>query len=153
MIKYKKQKQYGGNMKILMGIGNELNGDDAIGVLIARELKKRLKDWKIIDAGIMPENYISKIEKLNPDLLVMVDAIEDEGLSPGDVKIVEPSSIGKLILSTHSIPLSVLYGYLSQFIPKIIIIGIGIKEHIPYTPCTLPVAKIKDKVINILEKL
>ncbi len=140
-------------MKIIMGIGNELNGDDAIGVLIVRELKKRLKDWEIIDAGTMPENYTSKIERLNPELLVMVDAIEDKKLPPGDVKVVEPSSIGNLTLSTHSIPLSVLYGYLSQFIPKIVIIGIGIKEHIPYTPCALPIDEITDRVITILKEL
>ncbi len=140
-------------MKIIMGIGNELNGDDAIGVLIVRKLKRKLKDWEIIDAGTMPENYTSKIERLNPELLVMIDAIEDKELPPGDVKIVEPSHIGKLALSTHSIPLSVLYGYLSQFIPKIIIIGIGIKEHIPYTSCTLPLDRVMDKVINILGEL
>lgn len=136
--------------KMLMGIGNERNGDDAIGVLVARGLKEKLSDWEIIDAGTMPENYTSKIELLKPDILVMVDGIDKEGLMPGDVKIVTKDMLNNLTLSTHSIPLSLLYNYLSQFVPKIIIIGIKIKEHNPYTPCTLPVDKITEKVLKLI---
>ncbi len=140
-------------MKILMGIGNEVNGDDAIGVLVARKLKELLKDWEIIDAGIMPENYTSKIERLKPELLVMIDAIEEENTAPGEVKIVERDSLSNLVLSTHSLPLSILYDYLSQFIPKIVIIGIGIREHAPYTPCMLPVDEIAEKVLRLVMEL
>ncbi len=139
--------------KVLMGIGNELNGDDAIGVLVTRKLKRELIDWEVIDAGIMPESYTSKIERLKPELIVMVDAIDEERLIPGDVKIVNRKSMGNLILSTHSIPLSVLYDYLSQIVPRIIVIGIKIGEHAPYTPCTLNVDEISKKVYNIIKDI
>ncbi len=139
--------------KVLMGIGNELNGDDAIGVLVARKLKKELIGWEVIDAGVMPESYTSKIERLKPELLVMVDAIDGEELVPGDVKIVDRKSMGNLILSTHSIPLSVLYDYLSQSVQRIVVIGIKIGEHAPYTPCMLNVDKVSKKVYNIIKDI
>ena len=141
-------------MKILMGIGNEINGDDAIGVLVARRLKYLLpQDWVVIDAGIMPENYTSRIERLKPELLVMVDAIKEEGVDPGDVKLINRGSLGSLVLSTHTLPLSLLYDYLSQFVPRIIIIGIGIKDHIPYTPCTLPLDEVTEKVYKLITEI
>ena len=136
-----------------MGIGNEINGDDAIGILVVRKLRSFSSSWKVIDAGTMPENYTSKIEELKPELLVMVDAIKEEATVPGEVKIMERESLSNLVLSTHSLPLSILYDYLSRFVPKIVIIGIGIREHIPYTSCALPVDKITEKVLKLVTRL
>ncbi len=140
-------------MRVIMGIGNEMNGDDAIGILVARKLKEVLKDWEVIEAGIMPENYTSKLKKLSPSLLVMIDAMDKKRLLPGDIKVISREEIGELTLSTHSLPLSLLYDYLSEFIPKIVLIGIQIRKHIPYTRCMLPIDEITKKVLKILNNL
>ena len=50
------------NKKVLiLGIGNRLRGDDAVGSILAERLAKKL-DVPIIDEGNVPENYLAPIE-------------------------------------------------------------------------------------------
>ena len=44
-------------VNLLLGIGNDLLGDDGVGPFIAEKL--RGADWQVINAGIVPENFIS----------------------------------------------------------------------------------------------
>ncbi len=111
-----------------MCIGNKDGGDDSVGPYIADQLKKeKNKDIFVIDAGTAPENYTGNVKKINPEILIIIDAI-DMDLKPGDIRIVPRKKIGVMHVSTHGIPISVLVKYLEKYVKKILIIGIQPKE-------------------------
>ena len=103
-----------------MCIGNREGGDDGVGPFIGDFLKN---DFTVIDAGIIPENYTSVVKEHNPENLIIIDAV-DMGLNHGEVRLVPKEKIGKMHISTHGIPISVLIDYLEQYISKIFFIGI-----------------------------
>lgn len=113
---------------LLMCIGNRFGGDDAIGPYIADELKnEKLKDIKVIDCGIIPENYTSVVKKENPENLIIIDAV-DMNLPYGEIRLVSKGKIGKFCISTHGIPISLLIDYLEKYIDNIFFIGIQPKK-------------------------
>jgi hydrogenase 3 maturation protease len=113
----------------VLGIGNEMMGDDAAGALLARELKKiRIQNSEIrievMEASTTPENFTGAIRKLQPDLVVMVDAA-DMGRDPGTIAFLDLSQMHNMMHSTHTLPLSFLAGYLEKMAPaKVIALGI-----------------------------
>jgi hydrogenase maturation protease HycI len=75
---------------VYMGIGNILRGDDGIGPeLVARLSGKGLYT---VDAGTAPENYIRPVARLNPDTVVIVDAVHLDR-EPGAVELLDCSEI------------------------------------------------------------
>ncbi len=112
--------------KILMGIGNEIDGDDGAGPYAARYAERiKPEGWHIINAENVPENYTSVVRKLSPELLVIIDAA-DMGLEPGDLRIIPKERISLLTISTHSIPLSVFMDFLEESADKVVLVGIQI---------------------------
>jgi len=103
-----------------MCIGNRNGGDDAVGPYIAEKLKD---NFTVLDCGTVPENYTSIVKKQNPKNLVIIDAVE-MGLKSGEIRIVPKEKIGVMHISTHGIPISVLIGYLEQYVENIVFIGV-----------------------------
>jgi len=136
-------------MKVLMGIGNELRGDDAIGIYIAQNFKNN--DWTVIVAGQVPEDFTGEIKKLKPDLLVIVDAAL-MGLQPGDFRIIPHNLIPNVAFSTHGMPLSFFISYVRDFAKKIVLIGIEPKTMEFGMDLSPVVRKAGDKIIDILKK-
>jgi hydrogenase 3 maturation protease len=97
----------------IIGIGNELNGDDGAGVIVARNLPKPgiQSNWLVIDAGPAPESFTGPLRKFQPDLVLFVDAAE-MGEPAGASAWLEWQSTGGLSASTHSLPLTVVTKYL-----------------------------------------
>ena len=113
---------------VIMCIGNEYGGDDAIGPYVAEKLKKiKNDDFMVLNCGAVPENYTSIVKKNNPKNLVIIDAVE-MGLNPGEIRYVPKNKIGNLHISTHSIPLSVLINYLEEYFDMINLVGIQPKN-------------------------
>jgi len=110
------------NIKLLvMCIGNPEGGDDAVGPYIADKLKET--DIFVINCETVPENYVGVVKKQKPETLLIIDAVE-MGLVTGDIRVVPKEKIGVMTISTHGIPISVLIGYLEQYVKNIIFIGI-----------------------------
>ena len=107
---------------LILCIGNQEGGDDGIGPFIAQHLPKTNSQY-IIDAGTIPENYTSIIRKKQPDLVIIIDAI-DMQLPPGEIRIVPEHMIGTMHISTHSTPVSVLIKYIKTIVQEVILIGI-----------------------------
>ena len=103
-----------------MCIGNRDGGDDGVGPYIADNLKD---EFKVLDCGVVPENYTSIVKQHNPENLIIIDAIE-MGLSPGEIRSVPKEKIGVMHISTHGILISVLINYLSQYVKNIVLIGV-----------------------------
>jgi hydrogenase 3 maturation protease len=112
---------------LIVCIGNPNGGDDAVGPYIAEKMSSEMKDktfdGEILDVGIVPENFTGVIKEKNPETLILIDAV-DMNLSPGEIRIIPPDSIGVMHVSTHGIPLSVYIQYLHQYIKKITLIGV-----------------------------
>jgi hydrogenase 3 maturation protease len=112
-------------MNVLMGIGNELKGDDGIGNRIARQFSA--PGWKSISCETVPENFTSVVRRESPELLVIVDAT-DMGLEPGEMRIIPEEKLNSDVEGTHGIPLRHLVSYLRDSAGKIIFIGIQPKS-------------------------
>jgi len=114
----------------LLGVGSELRGDDAAGLLVAEYLRKsppkniRQKKLKVFFGSTAPENLTGEIKKFKPDCLIIVDSA-DMNRRPGMVKLIDPDKVGGISFCTHQLPLKILTDYLVQSIGcEIIIIGI-----------------------------
>lgn len=111
---------------VIVGIGSEFRGDDAAGVLVARNLKKSVKSPNvlIIEAGVAPENFTSEIRKFKPSHVILVDAADFEA-EPGTFIFTDSSAAIGQSISTHKLPLSFLSDYLrNQTSAKVLLIGI-----------------------------
>jgi len=123
----------------ILGIGNEQNGDDAAGVLVAKELKKKSGGWEIkpvsqppayiiIEAGMAPEAFTGPLRRFQPDLVVMVDAAE-LGEPPGSVARFGWAQAEGMSASTHTLPPTVLAQFLIREMGcEVVRIGIQPKD-------------------------
>jgi len=90
-----------GSKTLIVGIGNLLKGDDAVGPLVCQQLAGKTCA-ELIDAGTVPENYIQPIIEKAPQNLLIIDAI-DFGATPGTIRIFKPEQLGSLVISTHAL--------------------------------------------------
>jgi hydrogenase 3 maturation protease len=84
---------------VIVGIGNELRGDDGAGSELARRLVGKA-NVAVFDAKTLPENYLGAIERLRPDIVLIIDA-GDFGGESGEVKVAGAGEIGGVQFSTH----------------------------------------------------
>ncbi len=60
---------------LIAGIGNVLKKDDGVGVYVTRNIET-ISTIMPLTVELSIENYIGKINELEPDVLVLVDAVE-----------------------------------------------------------------------------
>ena len=94
----------------LLGIGNRQRCDDGAGSRVAAALHAAL-GASAIDAGTVPENFLEKMARREPDTIVLVDAV-DFGGAPGELRVFEPESIALAGISTHALSLRMTVQYL-----------------------------------------
>lgn len=115
---------------VILGVGNQLRGDDFLGPFVVRKLSQTLesRDVVVIDGGTVPENFTGVIKKENPTHIILIDAA-DMGKSPGYLKVIRKDEISRYNISTHAMPLSFLIKYLEHYIDAdIILIGVQPKD-------------------------
>ncbi len=98
----------------VLGIGNDLSGDDAVGVVIARELAVRFDGYAnclVLDAGTAPENFTGLLRRFRPDLVLLVDAAQ-LAAEPGTIAWLDWRQTDGVSGSTHTLPPSVLAQFL-----------------------------------------
>lgn len=112
-----------GNIMIFC-VGNPLRGDDAFGFLVYKELKRR--GVPAIYAGGAPENFVGKIGKLKPSIVIIVDALL--GGSSG-VKLFRLSEAGEVSLATtHTLSLSILFNAVGLDLSKVYVVGVPVEN-------------------------
>lgn len=94
----------------LLGIGNRHHHDDAVGPYLAEAIENR-PDYDVIDAGVIPEDYIETTAQKHPDTILMVDAT-DFGGEPGEVRLLYPEHVSQSGVSTHAGSLRMLAEFL-----------------------------------------
>ncbi len=138
----------------IMGIGNELRSDDALGPQLIQQLEKTIQkpEIKLINAGEVPENFTGKIRKDKPTHIILIDATLMEK-PPGHIKIIQKQEIKNTTISTHSLPLNYLIKYLEQDQTyQILFIGIQPKNLDLGTQLTPEIQEAIKKLKNILIK-
>ena len=104
---------------VIVGVGNPLLGDDAVGLEVGKRLKGNVNaDVKLaIAGGLELAEMIADY-----DLAIIIDAFKGKGIKEIDVDDYEES------VANHDISFPSAYRILSRYIrmPKVRIIGIGI---------------------------
>ena len=96
---------------LLIGIGNDLRGDDAFGTILARRLLR--EGFPALDAGTCPENLTGPILAAAPDQLIFADAA-DMGAAVGTLCLLDPLEAPASSPSTHDPGMGLLLAYLGE---------------------------------------
>ena len=135
----------------LIGIGNELGGDDAAGVVVIKRLQALLSDrsaLQLINAGAAPENITGAVRRFQPGAIVLFDAA-DFGGDPGEVSLLDWRETTGFSASTHSLPLHVFSAYLSSELGcPVVLVGIQ-PFHLDFdAPLSLPVEQAVEGIVT-----
>jgi hydrogenase 3 maturation protease len=106
---------------LFAGMGNRIKSDDGVGIFIAEQLKSMLEADRVIVAENGIENYTGKINRLRPDSVILIDAV-DFGEKPGFYKLVPVGEITNTTTNTHNLSLKTLSLFLD--VPDIWVLGI-----------------------------
>jgi hydrogenase 3 maturation protease len=132
---------------LFVGIGNVLKQDDGVGVYISRNIQES-KYITAITVEVSIENYIGKINSLNPEILVLIDCI-DFNRTPGYYRVLPVEEVLDLTFNTHNISISRLSDFFKM---PVFILGIqpekvDFGENISYL-----VDKVANEIINLINK-
>lgn len=122
----------------ILGVGNEDNGDDAVGLHITRILQKAsLPNWvEIFYCERVPEHFLGKLDKLKPNRIIVLDAADMKEI-PGVIAIFPKEMISQgYHFSTHTLSLTMLEEFLKPSIEdlKTLYVGIQPKHTVFETP-------------------
>jgi hydrogenase maturation protease len=142
---------------LLLGLGNSILRDDAVGLRVVRELGERIcrDDVDVLEASFA---NIELLESITPyDRLIVVDSIKTEGGRPGDLYQIEVEDLrSTLHLSCpHDINLATaleLGKRLGMSIPKEIrIYGIEVEDTQTFSECCSP--SVEEAILQIVEDI
>lgn len=137
---------------VLIGIGNELNGDDGVGPHIADALADSSK-FTVFNAGTQPENFTGKISSIQPSHVVIVDAAMIEG-EAGSIDAVPLEAIDEVCFHTHYLPLRhVVQRLIDRCSCKVLVIGIRPVSTEPGDGLSPPVRKAAAELVSLFEGL
>jgi len=103
---------------VVMGVGNRLRGDDAVGSLVVDELGE-MDRVRVFDCSTTPENFIGPVAELEPERVLIVDACAFGG-RPGEFELFGQEDFERLaagFLSTHTLPLTMTVELLAASVP------------------------------------
>ncbi|MBW6461675.1 MAG: hydrogenase maturation peptidase HycI [DPANN group archaeon] len=100
---------------VVCGIGNSTRGDDACGPYVVEKMSEAdVGDrFYLIDCGVAPENFIGVIKKINPEKVIIVDAVDFEKV-PGTYEVVDIDRIKGQMMSTHKLPISLFIEFIQK---------------------------------------
>ena len=97
----------------VVGIGHELRGDDAAGLVVAQQLRPFAhQHLLVIDAGHAPENHTGLLRRFSPDLVILVDSAQ-LNQPPGTICWLPWQETTGLSATTHTMPPYMLARYLT----------------------------------------
>ena len=141
---------------VLLGIGNEFNGDDAVGPWVIEHLKGQLPFYEhllLINGANAPENFTSPIRKFNPDLVIMIDAA-DMGQPVGSIAWVDWQHSDGFSASTHTLPPHVLGQFLlAELKTRIAVVGVQINQTNFDMPMSKEVLAAGKKIATTFQKI
>ena len=133
---------------LFVGIGNILRSDDGVGVYICRQIVST-NNVKTLIVEVSIENYIKKINDLNPDILVLVDCA-DLNRMPGHAELLPVEQIKDFAASTHNISLKRVSEFFKM---KVLVLGIQPGSVSIGENMTKHVKESADRIIKNINKI
>lgn len=99
-----------GQSVVIMGVGNELRGDDSLGVILAERIEDEVP-VRVFVCHDLPEDYAVKAADLEPDIVIVLDAADFDG-EPGDVRLIPAEDIPPTPGVTHRPSLEMMARFL-----------------------------------------
>lgn len=136
----------------ILGVGNELRGDDAAGPALVDALQGKTRAT-LLDAGDMPEDYGGVLETAAPQVLLIVDAVALGG-RPGDVALVEVDQLAGARTTTHNTSIAVLAQALKDRLAcDVVVLGIQPEDLTLGMPMTQRVRTTVECLVHLLQQL
>ena len=105
----------GARKLVIMGIGNPMRHDDALGLELVRALRGRVPDQVVLlECGPVPENFLGHVIRAGPTHVLMVDAALIRG-EPGQARLIGPEEAKGTAISTHKLPPRLLADLIRRF--------------------------------------
>lgn len=142
------------NKVVILGIGNPLRGDDALGLEILLQLRGKVpRSVRLIDSGTMPENFTGEVKRFRPSHVLLIDAAYLNA-KPGGVRLVPPEDIGGVAVSTHTLPLS-MFAEVVQKNTKAMVLLLGVQpKEVEFVEGLTPeLEKAVHKIAEVLMRL
>lgn len=138
----------------VLGVGSELRGDDAAGLLVAGHIQKNFKSnhpkLKVFFGSTAPENLTGEIKKFKPTHLVIIDSA-DTGAKAGSIFLFKPKDLRGISFCTHQLPLQILTDYLKKSLGcKLIIVGVQPKKLTFNKPISASVEKAAKEAAQLI---
>jgi hydrogenase 3 maturation protease len=136
-----------GKRILFVGIGNVLRSDDGVGVYICKKIhKSSYLDTLIVEVSI--ENYIKKINDLDPDILVLVDCA-DLNRAPGYAELLPVAKIKDFTPGTHNISLKRVSEFFKM---KVLVLGMQPGSLSIGEELTSQVRESADRIVNYINR-
>lgn len=142
---------------LVLGLGNEIRGDDAIGIVIARKIRENFSGNSLIDVKETEEMGLSLLDFIvGYDELILIDSTQTGKSPPGTVYELSDKDLKLLTgLPPHFVGISEILAIgttLNLKMPiKIKIFAIEVKD--PYTITTTMTKDLSQKIPNISIKI
>ena len=142
----------------VVGLGNDLKGDDGVGWYVVSKLEKTIgqKDDIYFIKTSVPEDHVSEVRDFSPDVVIIIDSADFNG-SPGDIRLIGEGEVARTIGGTHTTPVTLFMNLLlkdfEHFAPRIVLIGIQRKQAEFGMPMSKEVKKSGDRIAKLIEKL
>jgi hydrogenase 3 maturation protease len=152
---------------VILGVGNRMRGDDAIGSIIAEEILRLAQNDRQFmchseGAEATEESHkliiydTEKVVGLKPDRLIFIDACNFGGQA-GEYKLFEDEEIKEIaygLLSTHTLPLVLTIELIKkQHNCKVALLGIQPKSFTMGSDLSSELIGVKDNIIQFIKKL
>jgi hydrogenase 3 maturation protease len=140
-----------GKRTVIFGVGNPLQGDDAVGPSLVDLLHGRV-EATLIDGGDVPENYLSAIKAARPEVVLIVDAVE-LGAEPGCVAVVDADRLRAIGTFTHNPGLAFLAVFIQDATDaEVLLVGIQPAETHFADKLSKPVEQTLHSLVDTLIK-
>jgi hydrogenase maturation protease len=135
---------------IVCGIGSAERGDDAFGHYVVENLQES-NMLKKLDCGLYPENYLNRIVKFSPDLVILLDTIDREMRECLLLRNEQIMRLSPVSISTHNLSLGAMCEFLIDGgVKDIFFLGVPV---LSYDNLTSRVKEIADRIIRILNNI
>lgn len=138
----------------IVGVGNTMRRDDAVGVEIIKLLQgKTSPRVLLLEAETMPEDYMDRIVDFHPSHVLILDS-GLIGEKAGNAKLLIPTQDARAAVSSHMLPLQVFCAYLEKAInTKILMLIIQPKNTEIGEGLTKELAKTSREIADFLVRI
>lgn len=138
--------------KAVLTVGAVLRGDDAAGPMLSKMLEEGpIEGWTNIDGGQMPEDQLAVVRRMQPDVLLLVDAA-DMSEEPGTIAVLDEDDVAtNMLFTTHSLPISFLLKEFKSCCGSVVFLGIQPAQLEFMSPLTPEVHEAVEKIYGMLK--